>query len=276
MSHARTLAAGAALAVVVLVVTHPVAVAALLALAWVLARSTGAFERAAYLGKLAFGIAVSVALLNALFSWNGTTELWRAPFRIALLGRPRLTLEAIAWGIVAGGQLAATVLAVGAATLAVPPESLHKALVAIGLPTPVATAGSLALRLAPDTARDAQAMRRALHTRGVSTAGVRGASHVLVPLTARSLDRALVAEEALVLRGYDTNAPGARARVPLLLGLAAVASIGLAVAAAVWGPLRPSYYPSLALAVDPLVLAGVAAVLVLPAWLVLGVGRSST
>lgn len=262
------LAAGVTLAAVAMLLTHPVAVAACLVLALAYAHALGVRDRTHWVHRGALGIGVAVLAFNAIFSWNGATALWEAPFRVAVLGRPRITLEAVTWGVLAGTQLATTVLALGAATLAVPPERLHRALVDAGAPAALATAAGLALRMVPDTAQDARAMRQALATRGVDTGTVRGNAEVLVPLTARTLDRALVSEEALRMRGFDpSRSPRRRTRVSWA---ALVGVLGVAAAAALaWiGPGRPSVYPQVAASMDPVTLGLVAAVLAVPVLLV--------
>lgn len=276
MSRAQgpVLAAGAALAGAAMLLTHPLAVAGALALALAYAWGTGAFQRSSWLAPGALGIGLAVLAFNVLFAWKGATALWEAPFRLALLGRPRLTVEALSWGAVAGAQLATTVLALGAATLTVPPERLHRALVDVGAPASLATAAGLALRMVPDTRKDAQAMRQALATRGVRAKGLRGTSQVLVPLTARALDRSIVAEEALRMRGYDPEASTTgRGLGPWAgVGLAGVLLAGLV---AFLGPGRPSYYPTVELAFDPVTLVALATALALPVLLTLEVLRCS-
>lgn len=269
---------GLALAIAALVLTHPAALALVLFLALVFVHRSGASARHPLLLRLALGLALSVALFNALFSWNGATVLYRAPFRIVLLGRPLLTLEAIAWGLAAGAQLAATTLALGAATLVVAPESLHRGLARIGLPRTLASAASLGLRFVPDTGRDAAAMRRALRVRGVETGGVRGAAHVLVPLSARALDRGLIAEEAMVLRGYG-DAPGrgparrwARPSPVTLLGLGSLTATAFL---ALLGPGRAAYYPTVEVALAAPALVAILVALLPLGILVQGVRRSS-
>lgn len=272
--HRWTLTTGLTLAVVTMLVTHPVAIVALLALTVVYAVRAGTHRLAPILFKAAGGLALAVLLFNALFSWNGAGVLWQAPFLIDLLGRPRLTVQAIAWGLVGGLQLGSVVLSLGTATLAVPPQTFHRALSRLGLPRSVATAGGLALRLVPDIRRDAEAMRGALRTRGVRTDGLRGTSKVLVPLTARSLDRALVAEEALTLRGFSAEGHDRRTLPGLAAGLG-LAAAGVAGLVAFLGPGRPAFYPTLQMPLGLVDLALIAGLLLLPTVLVLGVDRSS-
>ncbi len=259
---ATRLVAGLLIATVAMLLTHPLAVAATLALALAYAHRERVQASTPWVHRSALGIGLAVLAFNALFSWNGATALWEAPVTIALLGRPRLTLEALSFGATAGAQLAATVLALGTATLKTPPETLHRALTRTGLPAWFATAAGLALRLVPDTARDAHAMDRALQARGVPTRGLRGKSHVLVPLTARSLDRAMVAEEALLTRGYDPD-NDTPTRLPPVAWLGILGTL-IALLVAWAGPGRPSFYPTLEPATTPLPLGLILLALALP------------
>lgn len=245
MTHATTLAAGLLIATLAILLTHPLTVGILLLTALAYAHRHGIRTENPWVHKAALGIAFAVVLFNALFSWNGETLLYQAPFRITLLGRPRFTLEAITYGTIAAAQLATTVLALGTATLKTPPELLHNALHKAGLPPTFATAATLALRLTPDTAHDASAMQDALQARGVPTKGLRGKSHVLVPLTARSLDRAMIAEEALLARGYDPHHDAPRHRALPPAAWLALATTLLAATLAWLGPGRPAYYPTI-------------------------------
>lgn len=264
-ANACRLAAGVGLGLTAMLLTHPLAVAANLVLALWLACRVGLPDRSPALLAAAGGIGTAVLAFNALFAWQGATPLWEAPFRVALLGRPRLTIEALAWGATAGAQLAATVLALGAATVAVPPEALNRAMETIGLPPSLARAGGLALRLVPDTTRDAEAMRDALRVRGVDTSTVRGASRTLVPLAARSLDRAQVAEEALLVRGYD---PSRQDTSWPLVGWLALLGATIAGLVAFLGTGRPPFYPTIAVSLDALTLAQLGLAAAIPTLLV--------
>lgn len=244
-----------------MLLTHPVAVAVSLLLAILLAWRTRLHEASAAILWAAAGIGASVLAFNVLFAWQGATALWEAPFRLAVLGRPRLTLEAVAWGATAGLQLATTVLALGAATVAVPPETLNRAMERVGLPASLAHAAGLALRMVPDTTRDARAMRDALRTRGVDTASLPGASRTLVPLVARSLDRARVAEEALLVRGFD---PERRETGWPTVGWLALLAVLAACLVAFLGPGRPEFYPTLQAGLSASSLAWIVAGIWLP------------
>jgi len=267
------LAAGFALAGTGMVLTHPLAIVVVLVLAIGFALALDVPDRAPAIPLAAAGTGVAVLAFNALLSWQGETVLFEPGIRFAVVGRPRFTLEAIAWGTVAGAQLAAVVLALGAATVSVPPETLHRAMARVGLPGPIARAGTLALRMVPDTARDARAMRDGLRTRGVDTSTLRGLSTALVPLAARALDRARVAEEALLMRGYDPQEGDERGLPPV--AWLALAGVGVAVLAAAIGPGRATFYPDIAIETGPSAAAWLLVALTVPTGLVAGVAGCS-
>lgn len=171
------LAAGLLLLLVAVTLRHPFPLLLLLLAVWPLA------PRPRWpLGALA----AAGFVMNGLFSWHGATVLWRAPFTLALLGRPRITAEALASGLVTGLQIALAAVALLWALSRVAPQAVARLLPGQG----PRTAAFVALRALPDTVRDARAMQVALAARGIDAGGARGAGHLLVPLTARSLDRA--------------------------------------------------------------------------------------
>jgi energy-coupling factor transporter transmembrane protein EcfT len=157
------------------------------------------------------------------------------------------------------------VLALGAATVAVPPEALNRAMERSGLPASLARAAGLALRLVPDVRQDAGAMRDALKTRGVDTGSIEGASQTLVPLAARSLDRAAVAEEALLVRGFDPARRETGWPPAAWLALAGLIVAGLV---AFLGPGRPAFYATVSIPTDGLSMSLVGLTLAAPAVLV--------
>lgn len=189
-------------------------------------------------------IAASGFVMNGLFSWHGATELWRAPFTLDLVGRPRLTLEAMASGLTTGLQIGVAAFALMWGFAGTPPHAVAR--LVPGRSARIATL--LGLRAVPELRRDATAMHHALAVRGIEARGVRGAGHVLVPLTARSLDRASDALEGMHARGMDAPA---RPAVPLragAMGWTSLAAIALLLLAAATGTLpAASYFPALGL-----------------------------
>lgn len=184
-------------------------------------------------------------VMNGLFSWYGATELWVADFRVPLMGRPRLTAEALASGGATAVQVAVATVALLIAFARTAPQALARLMPGAG----PRLATGVALRAVPDFARDARAIRHGMAVRGLETRGVRGASHLLVPLVARSLDRAATTIEVLYARGAGARP---RSAVPVrwtAWDVLAVATLGVlfaAWAAGVWP--EATYLPRLALA----------------------------
>lgn len=228
-----SLLAGTLLAVIALTVRHPLPLAVLVVVAW-----PGAPRPRWPL----LSIAAAGLVLNGLLSWNGDTVLWRAPFTLSLLGRPMVTQEALLSGLTTSLQLLVAGLAAAIALTRTPPDALARLVPGAGPRIAV----HLALRALPDLGRDAQAMRHALRARGIETRGVRGGSHLLVPLVARSLDRTAATVEVLHARGAGSRSRPAARVVLTAAGTLALAGIALWLGALWTGAApRAAYYPHL-------------------------------
>jgi energy-coupling factor transporter transmembrane protein EcfT len=175
---------------------------------------------------LAFAVVGFV--MNGLFSWHGATSLWVADFTVPLLGRPRLTAEALTLGLATAMQVAVVSLAFLVAFSRTSPQAVARLVPGTGPRLAV----RIGLRALPDLAEDARAMRAGLAVRGVETHGVRGAGNLLVPLVSRSLDRAMQTVEVLYARGAGARP---RASMPLAWGTRDVVAVALLAAlAACW------------------------------------------
>lgn len=202
-------------------------------------------------------------VMNGLFSWHGATVLWTATFTVPLMGRPRLTVEALALGGVTALQVAVVALAFLIAFTRTPPQAVARLVPGVG--PRIATV--VGLRALPDFVRDATALRRGMQVRGLETRGARGAGNLLVPLVARSLDRAATTIEVLHARGA-----GARPRtaIPLAFGVRDVMAVTVFVAlVTAWAVgLWPQavFFPRLSIAslTDPLVWLPAAPVALVP------------
>ncbi|MGQ0536032.1 MAG: hypothetical protein ACT4PT_08160, partial [Methanobacteriota archaeon] len=216
------LVSGLALATAAALSRHPAPLAVLL----VVTLAVAPRPRAPY-----FLFALVGAAMNGLFSWYGDTVLWRAPFTVALLGRPAFTVEALLLGLVTGAQVAIIAAAVAAALTRTSPEAVARLVPGAG----ARLATGLALRAAPDLAADVAAMRAAQAVRGTAPAGLAGAGHLLVPLVARSLDRSMTTLEVLYARGGDARPTAARPVAGGAAGLRAACSLALVVGRRVAG-----------------------------------------
>ena len=196
----------AALALVPLLYTHPLVLAAGLAAtvgAGLAARVGGEMAAAA---RLAVPLAVLVTVINPLVYHEGNTLLVRGP---VLLGqRFDVTLEAIAFGAVAGLRVLVLIMVFGLFSACVDPDEVLRLFRRVSYRSALTT--GVATRLVPVLARDAtrmgdaarcRAVRRARPLRGrrrrargarlrARRAGPRGAGARLAPRPARGRSRA--------------------------------------------------------------------------------------
>jgi len=151
----------AALALVFVVLEHPLIVGAGVAAVVVAAWGAGAAPELARAARLAVAVALLVVVVNPLLSSEGTTVLVRGP---SLLGHPfDVTLEAVAYGAVAGLRLLGLILACALFSATVDPDDLLRSLRRVS-PRSALTA-ALAVRLVPVLARDASRRSDAARSR---------------------------------------------------------------------------------------------------------------
>jgi energy-coupling factor transport system permease protein len=192
--------------------------------------------------RIALPVAVLMAIVNGLVSREGETLLVRGG---EVFGwRLDITLEALAFGAIAGLRVVALVLALALFTATVDPDETLRLFRRFSYRS--ALTASLATRLVPVLARDAARMNDAARCRptrppraAAARAALRGA-----------LDRAVDVAAALELRGYAGARAPARARRlwsrhDLRVALAAAAIAALAIGARVAGTGGFEAYPEL-------------------------------
>jgi energy-coupling factor transport system permease protein len=238
----------AALCLVAVLYDSPPVLAGALAATVVAGAAAGAGAELRRASLLAVPIALLLASVNALVSREGETLLLRGG---ELLGwRLDVTLEAVAYGAVAGLRVVVVVLALALFSSCVDPDETLRLFRRLSYRS--ALTASLATRLVPVLARDALRMGEATRCRArpagratVARATLRGA-----------LDRAIDLAAALELRGYAGARRPARSGAPwsrhdLRVGGAGIAIAALAVGARVAGVGGFVPYPQVAIALGP-------------------------
>jgi energy-coupling factor transport system permease protein len=256
--HAARAAAGVgycfALGCAALIVSSPVALAAIvLATACAgLAAGVGAQMRRAAL----FGIelALTIAVINALVTRDGLTVIVRLG-QLPILGHTDITLEALTYGGVLGLRALALILCAALYTAAVDPDEVLRLLRRVSFHS--ALTATLATRMVPVLIRDSQRLADAQRCRPgrppTRVALMRAAS-------SGALDRALDVAAALEVRGYGAARRPPRTRAPwsrhdLAFTASAVAVIAIAASARIGGAVAFSAYPALHAPVGPATLA---------------------
>jgi len=165
---------------------------------------------------------LSAALFNALNVHVGTHSLLHLPAWLPLFGGP-ITLEALLYGALNGLVLLALLLAFGVVNGVLPVWAL------VGLIPrayyPVAVVVAIAVTFAPVTVRRLQQIQEAQAIRGHQVRGLRCWLPLLLPLLTGGLEHAFQLAEAMMARGFASQAAVVYTlptQVMVLLGLVGV------------------------------------------------------
>lgn len=150
--------------------------------------------------RTALVVALPIVIINVLVTRDGLTVFARlgdlGPF-----GQGDLTVEALVYGAVIALKLTVLILVSTLASLAIDPDELLRLLRRLSFRS--ALTASLATRMAPLLAADAQRLAEAQRTRPAGAAGgTRGRVALLAAVLGGSLDRAMDVAATLELRGY--------------------------------------------------------------------------
>jgi len=236
----------AALALAALLLFHPLLLLALLAAVLGAGAAAGVGRRLARTMRTAAIVWVPIVAVNVLVSREGLTVFARlgdlGPF-----GQGDLTVEALVYGAVIALKVMLLILLTTLASLAVDPDETLRIVRRLSFRS--ALTASLATRLIPVLAADAQRMAEAQRTRpeGAPT-GARGRVALLRAVVSGSLDRAVDVAATLEVRGFATARSAPRIRRPLsrhdIAFLASAAAVaGLAIVGRLGGAASFQAYP---------------------------------
>jgi energy-coupling factor transport system permease protein len=244
---------GVALGSAALIIQHPLVLAGLLAGVLIAGSACGALhEMRSTLRVVALPILILTILVNVLVSRGGLTVFARLGY-FGPLGQMNLTLEAAFYGLLVGVRLLIVMLAAVLVSSAVDPDELLRSLRRI-YPSS-ALAATVATRLIPVLARDAERLTDAQRCRPSAAAGGgRARLGILRAVIAGSLDRSLDVAATLEVRGYGSGGRPARlqrgfSRHDLHFVLAALATLAAAIATRASALARFDVYPLLHLSV---------------------------
>jgi energy-coupling factor transport system permease protein len=232
--------------------SHPLALLAVLLA--VLSAAAGARVGRELSGALrvAAVVAVPIVLVNVLVSRQGLTVFARLG-SLGPFGQGDLTVEALTYGAVVALKVTIVILIGTLASLAVDPDELLR--IARRLSYRSALTASLAVRLMPLLAADAQRLAEAQRTRPDGPPrGARARLAIVAAVLDGSLDRAMDVAATLEVRGFATARRAARRARPWSrhdLAFAASAAALLALALAAPGA-SFSAYPETHMALTPL------------------------
>lgn len=194
-----------------LVFDHPLYILALLFSLVPVMKSAGIWQEWASVLKLFLWLGVSIILINALVSHQGNHVLAAAPFTLPVIGRPVVTMEAIAFGCVMALKLLGIISAFIFINLTVHPDDIMLVLLKLRFPYKSVLVTSMSTRFIPCLVEDVQRITDAYHTRGVLldtgnwVKRLKKRTGIIVPLLSNSLDRAVQVAEAMEARAFGTG-----------------------------------------------------------------------
>lgn len=153
-------------------------------------------------------LCVVIIIINALLSPHGSYVLYQAPFRIPVMGVPRITLEAILCGVGNSIRLLAIISAFAVLNLTVHPDDIMLAMLSIKLPYKSVLVTSLATRFIPTLIDDVKNISDAQRSRGFELDKgkllhrIKGSATIIIPLLCNSLDRTVQIAEAMESRAF--------------------------------------------------------------------------
>jgi energy-coupling factor transport system permease protein len=189
-----------ALMAAAILLSHPLALLALLGGLLVAARGAGVGHEVARALRVALLVAIPIVLVNVLVSREGLTVFARVG-DLGPFGQGNLTVEALAFGAVVALQVATVILAATLASLAVDPDELLRIVRRLSFRS--ALTASLAVRMIPLLAADVQRLADAQRTRPPgSTRGSHARLAIVAAVLGGSLDRAMDVAATLEVRGF--------------------------------------------------------------------------
>jgi len=253
------LAWGAAIIILCLIYDHPVFLLSLSVVVALLLISAGVWREWSVVLKLGLWLGASIIVINALVSYHGNHVLAVAPFTLPVLGRPAITLEAIAYGAGMAVKLLTIISAFAFINLTVHPDDIMLVLLKLKLPYKSVLVTSLSLRFIPCLVDDVQRINDAYRTRGVrldtgSRFGkIKKRAVIIIPLLSNSLDRAVQVAEAMEARAFGSGKERTfyrdirLSRTDGILALSVLLPLGAGTWIRFSGHGSADYYPDLAL-----------------------------
>jgi energy-coupling factor transport system permease protein len=236
----------AALALASLLLYQPLVLATLLAAVLLAGAGAGVGPRLLRSMRLAAIVWVPIVAVNVLVSREGLTVFARlgdlGPF-----GQGNLTVEALVYGAVIALKVMLLIVITTLASLAVDPDETLRIVRRWSFRS--ALTASLATRLIPVLAADAQRLAEAQRTRpGGAPAGARGRVALVRAVVAGSLDRAVDVAATLEVRGFASarrapRLPRPVSRHDLAFLASAAAIVALAILGRVSGAASFDAYP---------------------------------
>ena len=235
-----------ALTAAAILLYNPLALVALLVAVLGAAAGAGVGHELRRALRTALIVALPIVVVNVLVSRQGLTVFARLG-QLGPFGQGDLTVEAVVYGAVIALKVTIVILIATLASLAVDPDELLRMFRRLSFRS--ALTASLAIRMIPLLAADAQRLAEAQRTRPQDPLrGARGRVALLGAVLGGSLDRAMDVAATLEVRGFATarratRAPRPWSRHDIAFAASAVAVLGLALVGRLAGAAAFEAYP---------------------------------
>ena len=200
-----------AVVVVALVFDNPVYLALLFLTTVLIAVYARIFREWASYMKYSIWFCMLIILINPLFSYHGTHVIYEFPFKIPVMGSPKITLEALAYGGGMALRLLTIISAFAVLTYTVNPDDMLNSLTRIKPFYRSVYVTSLAARFMPTLVRDSDTITEVQMSRGLEINSgnilkkIRNRIPIVIPLLSNSLDRAIQVSEAMESRAFGCS-----------------------------------------------------------------------
>ena len=161
--------------------------------------------------KLALYLCVVIIIINALMSPHGSYVLYQAPFKVPVIGVPRITLESLMFGVGNCIRLLAIISSFAILNLTVHPDDLMLTMLNMKLPYKSVLVTSLSTRFVPTLLDDIKSISDAQRARGFELDRgkllhkIKTSAVIIMPLLYNSLDRAVQVAEAMESRAFGAK-----------------------------------------------------------------------
>jgi len=248
---------GVGILVLSLIFNHPLYVLLLLAAVLFLVLLARVWREWSSAMRLALWLGISIIVINALVSYHGSHVLLEAPFTLPVIGTPKITVEAIAFGAVMALRLFVIISTFVLINLTVHPDEIMAILLKLKFPYKSVLITSLATRFMPCLIEDIGRIGDAYRARGLELdtgswlARIKNRAQIILPLLANSLEKAVQIAEAMEARAFGTGRKRAlyhdiklSPMDTVTLGFA-VMPLSLGILMRIWGYGAYRYYPTM-------------------------------
>jgi energy-coupling factor transport system permease protein len=211
MNPMAKVAWGVGILVMSLIFNHPLYILLLLAAVLTLVLVARVWREWSSAMRLALWLGISIIVINALVSYHGNHVLLEAPFTLPVIGNPKITVEAIAFGTIMALRLIVIISTFVLINLTVHPDEIMAILLKLKFPYKSVLITSLATRFMPCLIEDVVRIGDAYRARGLELdtgnwlARIKNRAQLILPLLANSLEKAVQVAEAMEARAFGTG-----------------------------------------------------------------------